>query len=66
VAMVIFKEGEPFERALRRFKKKVEAAGVLKKLRDHEFYQKPSVRKKEKQRAADKRRRRSLNRVVKH
>jgi small subunit ribosomal protein S21 len=63
VAKVIVKEGEPFEKALKRFKKKVEAAGILKEVRRREHYLKPSIRKKEKQRAAEKRRRRSANRA---
>jgi len=63
VAKVIVKEGEPIERALKRFKKKVEAAGILKDVRKREYYQKPSIRKKEKRIAAEKRRRRSANRA---
>ena len=57
------KEGESFEKLLRRFKKKVEAAGVLKELRRREHYLKPSVRKKQKSAAADKRKRRTASRV---
>ncbi|HSI06745.1 MAG: 30S ribosomal protein S21 [Myxococcota bacterium] len=60
---VVVKEGEPFEKALKRFKKKVEAAGILKEVRRREHYLKPSIRKKEKQRSAEKRRRRSANRA---
>ena len=59
---VVVKEGEPFEKVLKRFKKKVEAAGILKEVRRREHYLKPSIRRKEKQRSADKRRRRSANR----
>jgi small subunit ribosomal protein S21 len=64
VAKVVVKEGEPFEKALKRFKKKVEAAGILKDVRRREHYLKPSIRKKEKQRAALKRHRRSASRVL--
>jgi small subunit ribosomal protein S21 len=63
VAEVVVREGEPFEKALRRFKKKVEAAGILKDVRRREHYLKPSIRKKEKQRSAEKRRRRSESRA---
>ena len=38
---VVVKEGEPFEKALKRFKKKVEAAGILKEVRRREHYLKP-------------------------
>jgi len=63
VAKVVVKEGEPFEKALRRFKKKVEAAGILKEVRRREHYLKPSIQKKEKELAAVKRRRCSASRV---
>ena len=60
---VVVKDGEPLEKALKRFKKKVEAAGFLKDVRKREHYIKPSVRRKEKQLAAEKRRRRSAARA---
>jgi small subunit ribosomal protein S21 len=63
VTKVILKEGESLERALKRFKKKVEAAGIIKDVRRREHYLKPSIRKKEKRIAAEKRRRRSANRA---
>ncbi len=46
------KEGESFERALRRFKKRCEKAGVLSDLRKHAHFEKPSERKKRKRSAA--------------
>ena len=48
------KEGEPFELALRRFKKQCEKAGILSELRRREHYEKPSVRRKRKLIAAKK------------
>lgn len=62
---VIAKDGEHIDKLLRRFKKKVEAAGILKDVRKREHYLKPSVRKKQKQAAAAKRRRRSASRQYK-
>jgi small subunit ribosomal protein S21 len=41
------REGEQFERALRRFKKKWERAGVLREVRKKAFYIKPSDEKRE-------------------
>ncbi len=61
---MILREGEHFEKALKRFKKKVEASGILKELRRREHFLKPSMRKKEKVRAAEKRTRRSAARSV--
>ena len=40
------KEGESFESALRRFKKKCEKAGILSDLRRHQHFEKPSERRK--------------------
>ena len=46
------KEGESFERALRRFKKRCEKASVLEDLRKHSHFERPSERKKRKRTAA--------------
>lgn len=51
-------EREPLERALRRFKKKIEREGILKELRARKHYEKPSERRRRKVRAARSRRRR--------
>ncbi len=40
------------EKALRKFKKKIQASGVLNDLRDREFYEKPTTTKKRKRSAA--------------
>lgn len=37
------KEGENIERALKKFKRKVEKTGVVKQLRARQYYVKPSV-----------------------
>jgi len=49
------KEDEPFEIALRRFKKQCEKAGILSEVRKREHYEKPSVKRKKKALAARKR-----------
>lgn len=43
---VVVKEGEDVNRALRRFKNKVEEAGILKTLQKKEFYEKPTTERK--------------------
>lgn len=45
---VVLKEGEDINRALRRFKNKVEDAGTLKTLQQKEFYEKPTTERKRK------------------
>lgn len=49
------RENEPFDVALRRFKRACEKAGVLTDVRKHEYYEKPSQRRKRKRAAAIKR-----------
>ena len=46
---------EPFEIALRRFKKQCEKAGIISEVRKRQFYEKPSIRKKKKILASRKR-----------
>ncbi|HEX9727220.1 MAG TPA: 30S ribosomal protein S21 [Gemmatimonadales bacterium] len=55
---VVIREDENFERALRRFKKKCEKAGILSDLRRHRHYEKPSERRKRKLNAARRKNRR--------
>lgn len=43
---------EPLEKALRRFKKKIEIEGVLKALKARKHYEKPSERKRRKMRSS--------------
>lgn len=49
------RENEPFDVALRRFKRACEKAGVLTEVRRREFYEKPTQERKRKQAAAVKR-----------
>ena len=53
--MIKVREGEPFESAIRRFKKQCEKAGILTELRKREHFEKPSVVRKRKSIAAQKR-----------
>jgi len=56
------RENEPFEYALRRFKRSCEKAGVLAETRRREFYEKPTQERKRKAAAAVKRNLRRLGR----
>ena len=58
------RENEPFEIALRRFKRTCEKAGVLAETRKREFYEKPTQERKRKRAAAMKRHLRRLSRDV--
>jgi small subunit ribosomal protein S21 len=58
------KENEPFDIALRRFKRSCEKAGVLSEVRRREFYEKPTQERKRKRAAAVKRHLKKLSRDV--
>lgn len=58
------RENEPFEFALRRFKRSCEKAGVLSETRRREYYEKPTQERKRKKAAAVKRHLRRLSREV--
>lgn len=47
-------EGESFDNAMRRFRKSVERAGILRAIKKHEVYEKPSEKRKRRLLAAKK------------
>jgi len=49
---VIVREKEPFEKALKRFKKACEKAGIMSDMKKNQHYEKPSERRKRQQNAA--------------
>lgn len=49
---------ESLDRALRRFKRNCRKAGIMSEIRKREHYDKPSVRRKKKAKAAQRQRRR--------
>ena len=55
MAIVYVRENEPFDVALRRFKRACEKAGILGRLRQLEYYEKPTAKRKRKRAAAVKR-----------
>lgn len=60
--IVKVRENEPFDVALRRFKRACEKAGVLAEVRSREFYEKPTSVRKRKRAAAVKRHLKKLSR----
>ena len=59
---VTVQDKESLERALRRFKRKVQRSGLYSELRKRRFYEKPSAQKKRKREAAIRRERRRQRR----
>lgn len=56
------RENEPFDIAMRRFKRSCEKAGVLSEVRRREFYEKPTSVRKRKMAAAVKRHQKKVSR----
>lgn len=53
--IIKIRENEPFEVALRRFKRSCEKSGVLSEVRRREFYEKPTTERKRAKASAIKR-----------
>ncbi|ANZ22305.1 30S ribosomal protein S21 [Buchnera aphidicola (Diuraphis noxia)] len=56
------RENEPFDVALRRFKRSCEKAGILSEIRRREFYEKPTTERKRAKASAIKRLAKKLTR----
>lgn len=59
--IVKLKQGEPFDKAFRKFKRKVESEGIMRELKRRKFHMTKSQKKREKRKLAEKRRRKLLN-----
>ncbi len=62
LAEVIIQEGESLENALRRFKRKVQQADIIKEIKKHSYYLKPGEKKRAKAALARKRSRKKQRR----
>lgn len=52
------RDGENLDRALKKFRRKVQRAGIFRDIKKNRFYEKPSAARRRKQKAAERRRRR--------
>ena len=64
MAYVKVRSGEDINRAIKRFKRKVENEGIMREIKKNRYYMKPSEAKREKRKAAQKRRRKTKNRIA--
>ena len=60
--LVKVRNGEPFEKAMRRFKRKVENEGIMKDIKKRQFHLTKSEKRKAKRKLAAKRRKRANKR----
>ncbi len=61
---IVVYNGESFENAMRRFRKAVERAGILKEIKKHQTFEKPSQKRKRKLIAARKKQFRKMKEEV--
>lgn len=61
---VRIRENEPFESAMRRFKRTCEKAGVITETRRREFYEKPTTERKRRAAAASKRHQKRIGKDI--
>ena len=62
VLEIVVQDNESLDRALRRFKRKVQRSGLYSELRKRRYYEKPSAQRKRKKEAAIRRERRRQRR----
>ena len=60
MAEVVLHEGEPIDRALRRFKRKVQKEDIIKDLKRHAYYMKPGEKRRSKEASARRRLRKRM------
>ncbi len=58
VTKIKLKDNEELDHALRRFKKECQKSGIISEIRRHEYYESPSVRRKKKLLAAQRKQKR--------
>jgi small subunit ribosomal protein S21 len=58
VTKIKVKDNEDLDHALRRFKKECQKSGIISEIRRHEYYESPSVRRKKKLLAAQRKQKR--------
>ena len=64
MATVKVRKNEDINKAMRRFKRKIEAEGIMRELKRRRFFVKPSAAKKIKRKNAEKRRRKAEKRKI--
>ena len=62
MAQIDVYDNEPLEKALRRFKRKVEKEGIIREFKKRQYFQKPSAKRREQEKA---RRRKELRKIRK-
>ena len=60
IAQILVDDGEPLEKAIKRFKRMVEKEGIVREWKRREFYEKPSTIRNRKKKAMERKRLRKV------
>lgn len=63
MAIVRVEEGESIDRALKRFKRECERDGILREWKRRAYYEKPATQRKNKKKAAERRRMKKMRKM---
>lgn len=63
IAYVKIDDGEPLEKALKRFKRLVEKEGIIREWKKREYYEKPSTVKNRKRKALERKQLKKLRKI---
>jgi small subunit ribosomal protein S21 len=63
LAIVRVEEGESIDRALKRFKRECERDGILREWKRRAYYEKPATQRKNKKKAAERRRMKKMRKM---
>ncbi|MBN2050127.1 MAG: 30S ribosomal protein S21 [Spirochaetales bacterium] len=63
MAQIHIDEGEPLEKAIKRFKRMVEKEGIIREWKKREYYEKPSTIKNRKKKAMERKQQKKLRKI---
>jgi small subunit ribosomal protein S21 len=63
IAYVKIEDGEPLEKALKRFKRMVEKEGIIREWKKREFFEKPSTIRNKKRKAIERKQMKKLRKM---
>ncbi|MCK4541059.1 MAG: 30S ribosomal protein S21 [Spirochaetales bacterium] len=63
MAQVKIEDGEPLEKALKRFKRMVEKEGIIREWKKREYFEKPSTIRNRKRKALQRKRQKKLRKI---
>ena len=63
IAQIRLEEGEPLEKAIKRFKRMVEKEGIIREWKKREYFEKPSTIKNRKKKALERKQLKKIRKI---